>query len=418
MSNGAASAVKDSVTAKDTATLAQKPLKTESESTRLSLRGETDNHRSSHARIPRATAVKLAEDDAEIKALERALGMRSGKKTPKSFQQDGLDELLGSIDGSDTELENEKKRSGDDTWLQSKRKKAKLASHESSAKGLPSSDASDDSDGDSDAADYALERTSSSLDGEEFAGFEDEADSKDAPKKLRENPYVPPERPADGVGPKYVPPSLRSRSSADHESLWRLERQIKGAFNRLSEANLLAIVSEFEDLYRQNARQHVFSLLLDALYGLICDASTLQDTFMILHAGFVAALHKTIGSEFAARVVERLVEEFERRSTRTEKGRSMDKEQLNLISFLAELYNLRVIGSALIYDYIRSFVSEFSEEHTELLLKIAKSRFKNDLLEESLRFHSLGESTATRRSVFFEGYRSTHSSSCHTDRIR
>ena len=403
---------------KNTASSAQEPSKEVTDRTRLPVHNGANHQHFGHSKIPRATAEKLAEDDAEIEALERALCIKSGKKKPRSFQQDGLDELLGSIEGSDTDLEREKKRKGELEWLQGKRKKVKLASRSiSSSEGSTSNDGSENSDGNPDAAEDVLNHTSSSSDNESFASFEDVADINDAPKKLRENPYVPPEPPTNVEEPKYIPPSMRSQSYADHESLWRLERQIKGALNRLSEANLLAIVSEFEDLYRQNPRQHVFSLLLDALYGLICNVSTLQDTFMILHAGFVAALHKTLGGELAARVIERFVEEFERTTSRIGGGSLVGKEQLNLISFLAVLYNFRVIGSALIYDYIRDFLSDFSEEHTELLLKTARSKCgKGSARRESLHIRSLRKSTAARRSVLFEGYCPTYPNGCNKNR--
>ena len=397
LTNDADSPARHTITSENAASLAQKHSKEAGDSASLPTRNTASHQHFGRSKIPRATAEKLAEDDNEIKALERALGIKDGKKIPRSFQQDGLDELLGSIEGLDADLEGEKKRKREQEWLQGKRKRVKLASPNiSSPEGSTSNDASETSDGNPPAAADVLSRTSSSSDGESFANFEDETDLEGPPKRLRENPYVPPEQLTNLGKPKYVPPSLRSQSYTDHESLWRLERQIKGALNRLSEANLLAIVSEFEDLYRQNPRQHVFSLLLDALYGLICNASTLQDTFMILHAGFVAALHKTLGGEFIARAIERFEEEFERTKTGEGEGSLVGKEQLNLISFLAVLYNFRVVGSALIYDYVRDFLSNFSEEHTELLLKIARSRFKNETLEESLHIRSLRQSTTAR----------------------
>ena len=361
-----------------------KPSKSENESSKLSSADEGLHQLLERPRISHTVARKLAEDDSEIQALERALGIKNGKQLSKSFEQDGLSELLGDIGSSDGELERQKGKREEDDWLQAKRKKARLALEKSTVDGKSLNEAFDESNENSDVAGCVFdENLSSSAESEGFSGFEDEIKTSIVSKKPRENPYLPPQLPNSGPGAKYVPPSLRLKDSGDNENLRRLERQIKGALNRLSEANLLGIVGEVQAFCRQNPRQHVSSKLLDALYELICDAAPLQDTFMILHAAFVAALHRTLGSEFTARAIERLVEEFESRESVVKKGGTAGKELSNLVTFLAELYNFRVIGSSLIYDYIRRFISAFSEEHTELLLKIARRKFSSGEYEGS-----------------------------------
>ncbi|KAJ5639476.1 uncharacterized protein N7484_007338 [Penicillium longicatenatum] len=305
---------------------------------------------------------KLAEDDAEIAFLEKKLGLKKGK-TSKKFEDDGLDDLLGDL-GEASEDDSKKRKREADEWLQSKRKKAqKLQAQEEDE---------DDSELESDEDDDDLdEEVFGSEDDEEeddeFDGFDEEK----APPKKRENPYVAPTPKMESSKPqKYVPPSLRGLSDPETESLTRLKRQAQGQLNKLSEANLISIVSEFEKLYRDYPRKHVTSTVLDLLMGLICERAALQDTFMVLHAGFIAALYKLLGTDVGAEIVERIVKTLD--ANGDERGTFQGKEIINLVSLLSQLYNFHVIGSPLMFDYIRSFLEEITESNTELLLKVIR----------------------------------------------
>lgn len=50
------------------------------------------------SRPSKSVRDRLAADDAEIAALEKALGVKGSKKLPAAFEQDGLDLLLGGLD--------------------------------------------------------------------------------------------------------------------------------------------------------------------------------------------------------------------------------------------------------------------------------------------------------------------------------
>ena len=161
----------------------------------------------------------------------------------------------------------------------------------------------------------------------------------------------------------------------------RLRRQAQGLINRLTEANLISILGEVEKLYRENARQHVTSTLVDLLLISVCEPTTLPDTLILLPAGFITAVYKVIGADFGAQVIERVVELFgERYNWASKAGNSgsaasapdRSKETSNLITLLAELYNFQVVGSNLIFDYIRLFLQTLSELNTELLLRIIR----------------------------------------------
>ncbi|KAI9830246.1 MAG: hypothetical protein M1819_005773 [Sarea resinae] len=337
-------------------------------------------------RVSRAVKDRLAEDDAEIAALEKRLGLKGKKKLPKSFEEDGLGDLLEGLD-DEAVSEGKRKRSDDEKWLEAKRRKIAGGLVQSNGD-EEDSDEDDDMEGDSESDDLNDEMLSDEGDEEEddedeedgldeeiqsFEGFDSEtSESQPLPKRVRENPYVAPAVPSSTpTVAKYIPPSLRGQPSSDNEALSRLRRQAQGLLNRLSEANLISILGDVEKLYRDNPRQHVTSTLVDLLLSLICDKTSLMDTFLILHAGFMAAVYKVMGTDFGAQIVQRIVEDFDNHYNL--EGDTAGKEAANLMSLLSELYNFQVVGSNLVFDYIRLFLGKVSETNTELLLKIIRN---------------------------------------------
>lgn len=320
--------------------------------------------------LPAGVRSRIAEDDAEIAALEKKLGIKKGKKLPKAFAEDGLEDLLGDLpEGLDDDVRKRKREA--DEWLQAKRRKAQA----SQAVERESDEDEDESQSDDEFDNLDEEIFGSEADeeedggGSEFGGFDEEEHV--TPKK-KENPYVAPAAKAEPSAQKYIPPSLRARQDPESESLTRLRRQAQGHLNKLSEANLVSILAEFEKLYRDYPRQHVTSTLISLLMGLICERSVLQDTFIVLHAGFIAAVYKIMGMDFGAEIVQKVVETLDANSD--ERGEFEGKEAINLVSLLSQLYNFHVIGSPLMFDYIRSFLQEITETNTELLLKVIRSK--------------------------------------------
>ena len=336
-------------------------------------------------KLSRGVQDKFAADDAEIAALEKALGLKGKKKLPKSFKDDGLDSLLDGIDdavGFNEGGSRKRKRSEEDEWLEKKRQKAQKGKLETED---PShSVSSQDEDEVSDTSNEIGEETEHEEESQgQFDTDEDddfESFGEDEPplpakttRRKRENPYLPPaiSSTTSEIG-KYVPPSLRNKDAAKSEDISRLRRQIQGLLNRLSEANLVAILGEMETIYRDHPRQHVTTVLLNLLMGLLSDPTILQDTFIILHAGFIAAVYKIIGTDFGAQAIQKIEEDFSRHYHMGSDQDVAGKKLTNLISLLAELYNFQVIGSNLIYDFIRLFLDELSETKTELLLRIIR----------------------------------------------
>jgi len=342
-----------------------------------------DSTERSQPSVSQGVRDRLAADDAEIAALEKALGMKGKKKLPKSFEEDGLDVLLDDLGDSNSEgsgRARKRKSTEGEEWLERKRRKAQEIGddeyHDSASSDGESDEGLDSSEGNRESGDESsdeLEDEQLGSNEDNFSGFESETPTTPPPRrKVRENPYVAPSSADVGTTTKYIPPSLRGPASSDSEALSRLRRQTQGLLNRLSEANMLSLLGDVEKLYRDHPRQHVTSTLVDILLGSICDRAALQDTFVILHAGFIVAIYKVIGTDFGAQVVQRVVEEFDRFDAPNNQGSG--KETNNLISLLAELYNFQMIGSALVFDYIRMFLRELSEVNTELLLKVIRSR--------------------------------------------
>lgn len=342
-------------------------------------------------------AAKLEEDDKEIAALEKKLGLKGKKGLPQAFKDDGLDELLEGLDeGSYDDIQADSKTEDvGREWLAEKRGKAKAFRGENGDKGdfgdaydSAESTSLQDEQGPSESESSDIDAASeldSSLDVEDdFDGFESDSitPSLSTPqKRVRENPYVAPigqNAPAPG---KYIPPSLRKPLMNETEDLVQLRRQAQGLVNRLTEANLPSILGSVEELYRRNARQPVTSTLVNVLLTSVCEPTSLPDTLIILPAGFIAAIYKVIGTDFGAHVIQRIVELFDEHYIQTTKlpdrgsaaaESDSSKETSNLVTLLAELYNFQVIGSNLIFDYIRLFLGAFSELNTELLLRIIR----------------------------------------------
>ncbi|KAK3113533.1 suppressor of glycerol defect [Teratosphaeriaceae sp. CCFEE 6253] len=329
-----------------------------------------------------AAKTGLADEDDEIAALERKLGIK-GSKRSKEVGDNELEWMItGDGSSSKDETKGVKRKRGDDArWLRDKRRKASGAEVE---------EESEDSDGengegiaehamDDFGEDEALDNPFSADEqsDDDFAGFDsDDNDDEPSPppKRERENPYIAPIPQPTTAAPapagKYIPPSLRTPASAssDAAALQQLQRQLKGQLNRLSDANLPSILQAVDALYATHARQHVTSTLVDLLVTLVSDPSILNDTFLILHAGFAAAIYRVVGTAFGAHLLEKVVAAFDQH------GEAEGKQQLNLIAFLANIYALQVTSSALLFDYLRLLLLPPVSEHTtELLLRLIRT---------------------------------------------
>ncbi|KAJ2492106.1 suppressor of glycerol defect [Coemansia sp. RSA 2050] len=238
-----------------------------------------------------------------------------------------------------------------------------------------------DSDGDSCSADS---------DSDDF----DEGTAEVAPLsgKVPTGPTAPVTDSAEPSTSKYVPPSLRRKlaeeAGQEDERVVAIRKALQGQLNRLSEANIDGIITQIEAQYAKYPRHHVNDVLTDLILQAIRSRIHMLDTFLYVNAALVGAVHRAVGLEPVAFLVQRLMEEFEtffKRGALDAHGSGKaqqpagevealtpGKECQNLCVFLAELYNFQVISCQLVYDVIRMCIEDINEFTAELLLKIIR----------------------------------------------
>ena len=118
--------------------------------------------------VSRRNKQRLQEDDSEIAALEKKLGIRGKKST--ALEQDGLDWIAdGEHSDEDAERGVKRKRPEDAKWLRDKRLKAGATEDVESE---------DVSDGSEDEDEMENPFSDDELDADDFNGFESEDDSE------------------------------------------------------------------------------------------------------------------------------------------------------------------------------------------------------------------------------------------------
>lgn len=340
-----------------------------------------------------AMRKKLVQDNAEIEAFEKKLGIkRSRKSLPKAFQEDGLAKLLGNSEGGASVGEdetNKRKREFDD-WLSSKRRSTASNIRDASKRNGNDRDRgtvyegvhtdTDDNDDEDDIKRATHTETGEDIetdsDDESLGDFANDGDDAAIAAQLRqrENPYV---APATGlVISRYIPPSRRAASASTDETRDRLQKQIQGQINRLTDSNILSIVQSMDDIYQQNARGDVTELLTDVIMAQVCRPASLPDQFFVLTGGFCAAVYKIVGSSFGSHLLRQVVKEFEEaygRISQDSGTRSFQrKETSNLITFLTQLYVFEAVGCRILFDYMERLLSDLSEVNVELLARICR----------------------------------------------
>ncbi|KAJ3525838.1 hypothetical protein NM208_g11467 [Fusarium decemcellulare] len=347
----------------------------------VKLRGKSENKG-----VSKAVQERLAQDDAEIEAFERKLGIKKGRKSlPQSFKDDGLGDLLDDLGGEeDSGDDDSKKRKNEyDDWLASKRRKTAQPTSQSRARDETDEDDEDDLDSEGDSADDDEDldlmdednEDGDDFDDESFDGFDDDvADKTPAQPRQRENPYV---APTTGVTvAKYVPPSMRKAAGTEEEHRSRLRKQVQGLINRLTDANILSIVQSVEELYQKNARGDVTDIITDAIMAQICKPESLPDQFFVLTGGFAAAIYRIIGSSFGSHLIRRVVADFgaqyEQASKDVNAESAIQKEASNILTLLSQLYVFEVVSCKIIFDYMEKLLGDLTEVNVELLLRICR----------------------------------------------
>ncbi|KAG4300759.1 hypothetical protein PCK1_002836 [Pneumocystis canis] len=195
-------------------------------------------------------------------------------------------------------------------------------------------------------------------------------------KKIKENSYNFPVDDNISVTKNY---NLKDDENDHMELTIHLRRKIKGLLNRrrLSESNMLSILNEIKNVYNLGPRHHVNLELITLLLTHMISQTTLKESYLILYSGFVAALYRIIGMDFGISFLQKLIKSFNEFYLKEKSKKKEDdtvilynKECINLIIVLSELYNLQVVSCVLIYDLVKLFLNEITDLNTELLLKI------------------------------------------------
>ncbi|KAJ1325609.1 nucleolar MIF4G domain-containing protein 1 [Microdochium nivale] len=316
--------------------------------------------------VSKSDLKKLAQDDAEIDDLERKLGLKGRKAMPKSFDEDGLGNLLdglGGVEEFSEKIEKHKRKAEADEWLAQKRRKAQqsVQSADLKAKVAGGKSRQQVDTEDSDDEDH-YDDGSDGFDGISGNG---DVDNEKQVAPQRENPYV---APTTNIA-KYVPPSLRRKTGNVNDEDVQLRKRIQGLMNRLTNDSMIGITKDILHLYTTNPRQAVTSILTDILLALVCSPEKRPDSFFTMIAGFIAATHKALGMAFTAQFVQHLVEVFDKYYANAS-GNQSDTGSKHAATLMAELYNMQVINCSLVFDYTRLFLQNLNELSTELLLRI------------------------------------------------
>ncbi|KAK9470125.1 uncharacterized protein V1510DRAFT_370902 [Dipodascopsis tothii] len=314
------------------------------------------------------------EDD--IAYYEHKLGIKHKKKGKRKAADSDDDFNFDFLDSTDSEAEAPKK-------AKSEVKAPKKGKAPGKAPAVSSDDDEDDEDDEDDDEDVGFDDDDDDDDdvdeddddergGDDDDNDDDQSASDEEPEetpRVKENPYVPPTTAPVG---KYIPPSLRKKmleASSESEEVTRLRRQCQGLLNRLSEANIGSIVDDLVKIYAHNPRQTVSEVLARLIIDSTAGRATLLEGFVIVHAALVAALFRRVGLDFGAYFVQTLVLEFDKFYASPDRG----KECANLMVLLSQLYTFQVVACGLIYDFIRLFLKEITELHTELLLRLIQN---------------------------------------------
>ncbi|OXG77281.1 MIF4G/MA4 domain-containing protein [Cryptococcus neoformans A2-102-5] len=355
-------------------------------------------------------------EDREIEWLEYMLRKEKGKSKGEDDLDDGLDDLLNFAEAFERGGKGVNKQILDDENDEGIFDFGEENEDDAEEESEEDQDEDDDEDNETDLDEDEEEEFmgfSDQGDQEEEGDVSEEEDASPAQEKHQtrpdnEEPSVSlnpaPSSSTDASAPtKYIPPHLRAAQLEEKakgnkekaEEKIRLERKAQGLLNRLSEQNIESILTELETLYRNHSRNDVTTALTDLIIQMISNKANLLDSFVVLYATLVGALHRVIGMEFGAHFIHTLITKYsglQNHSSSSAEGQQSTtiqatiyetpdagKESLNLLTLIAELYNAQVVGSRLIYDLVRGFLEGegkegevMGEREVEGLLKILR----------------------------------------------
>jgi nucleolar MIF4G domain-containing protein 1 len=101
-------------------------------------------------------------------------------------------------------------------------------------------------------------------------------------------------------------------------------------------------------------------------------AVVLAGLVKLLSTGLVGGMSASGGKEVGASVLDAVVRKLDQETTRQQDGEE-GKKRLNLIGFLAEMYNLQVVAAGLVFDIVKELIGNgLKEGDVEALLRILR----------------------------------------------
>lgn len=346
------------------------------------------------------------EDDRDMKRYAKLLGIKmdgkKAKKLPSSFRTDGFADILEELGGFKVAGETEAEGGEPTEEANDEEDFEELEGVDDSLEGAESDDdqsgeeedddlenVGEDSDVSADLDDdeelsYGSD-LSSDEDGEgpddedeEIEGSSEESDGDDQAQLSDPDQDTAPTTKTATTPAKtgaYIPPHLRGKDPKQSEKYQRLKRHLRGQLNRLTDANMESIFGVAEEAYRTNPRHDVTEIITDSILDYIVDQASLLESFVLTQAAFVALIHNLVGQDIASHIAEAAIQRFldtyevQKEAGEDEQG---SKTCLNLVTFLAYMYNIRVLSCVVVYDLVREFIAKLSPLDVELLLRVLK----------------------------------------------
>ncbi|KAK4319811.1 hypothetical protein Pmani_009283 [Petrolisthes manimaculis] len=177
-------------------------------------------------------------------------------------------------------------------------------------------------------------------------------------------------------GGRYVPPALRKLMALNmdekkKEQLANIKKSLKGLLNRLAESNLGGIVNQIEGMYLKYSRNDMNETLTSLLMDSLIAPTPTPERLMQEHALLIAVLSTNVGNEVGAHILNEFVLKWNDDVSKVEEVES--KELDNLLLFIANLYNFRVMDAQLLYDILNKLAHGFSGKEVELILLVLRS---------------------------------------------
>ncbi|KAK1174001.1 nucleolar MIF4G domain-containing protein 1-like isoform X1 [Acipenser oxyrinchus oxyrinchus] len=328
----------------------------------------------------RALLEANVEEEKEIKRLEKYLGMnkRKNKTTlPQSFTADGLDYILGILEPgasasglyeSDEDMDMTKER-----LEQLGGSESELSEDSQQEEGSSDEDEQDSGECVEEMEVIEEEECDEVLD--QDGGNEEDTviEGGEAENTVEEPGGNTNEKGSEEGSTKYIPPHQRESAKTDdakrRQELERLERNVKGLLNRLTEHNIASISSQLEELYMSRSRKDMNDTVTDILLAACVTPALMPERLLLEHVLLVSILHHTVGLEIGAHFLEKVVRKFEEHYQVGSEGKECD----NLIAIIAHLYNFHVVHSLLIFDILKKLTKAFTEKDIELILFLLKN---------------------------------------------